>query len=355
MAASVTSVGETQSNWFRRLLILLLVILVVAACVGALVLHRTPTPVAASPIPNQTANVGCLGRIEPQDGVMTLGARSLSGQPSLVAQVLVNEGDEIQPGQVLAFLNSRDELLAQWKQAEANISLSQARLEQVQTGAKPGDLKAQEADVARLKAELANAETENRRREGLFESGVTSKSDVELSRTQLESARQQLQQSQQRLNSLSEVRQVDVTVADAEVQTATADALRAKAAYEASVIRSPFQGHVIKIHTFPGEEVGEKGIMEIAKNTMYVFAEVPEEDVRRVKVGERATVTADSVSQPMYGTVEFVAMKVARDDVLHIDPASLSDTRVVEAKIRLDQDDRARFLINARVKVVIKP
>jgi len=343
----------------RKGRILLSILAIAFFAVGIVVLSekRTDTASAAKTAEiSEPVNVGCLGRVEPQDGVMQLGARSLSGQPSLVAKLLAREGDAVHPGQIVAFLNSKDELEAQWREAETSVTLSQRRLEQVQAGAKIGDLHAQEAQIARLKAELANAEIENRRHEELFKDGVTSREDLDLSRTQLETARQQLQEAEQRLTSLAEVRRVDVKVAEAELDSSAADARRAQAAYEASIIRSPIEGRVIKIHTWPGEEVGSQGIMEIGQTgAMYVFAEVAEEDVHRVKVGDPATVTSNSLPVALHGTVEQVGMKVAKDDLLHLDPDTLSDTRVVETKIRLEESERAASLIHAQVHVVISP
>jgi HlyD family secretion protein len=96
--------------------------------------------------------------------------------------------------------------------------------------------------------------------------------------------------------------------------------------------------------------------MEIGRtDEMYVFAEVPEEDVHRLKLGASATISGGGLDSPLYGTVEQVGMKVAKSDVLHLDPAALTDTRVVEAKIRLNESSRAAALIHAQVNVVITP
>jgi len=71
-----------------------------AAGVAAIVLvaalvffrHAKVPQTTAAPAASPRA-VACLGRIEPEDGVRVIGARSLSGQPSLVGEVEVREGD----------------------------------------------------------------------------------------------------------------------------------------------------------------------------------------------------------------------------------------------------------------------
>src|SRR5688572_18925483 len=68
--------------------------------------------VASSAVRSAEVSIGALGRIEPRDGVVRLGARSLSGQPSIVGKVLVREGDAVYVGQVLAELDAAAQLQA---------------------------------------------------------------------------------------------------------------------------------------------------------------------------------------------------------------------------------------------------
>ena len=49
-----------------------------------------------------------------------------------------------------------------------------------------------------------------------------------------------------RLRSLTEIRPIDVDVADADLQEAIADTRRARAEADAATIRSPYDGRVVK-------------------------------------------------------------------------------------------------------------
>src|SRR5689334_11843608 len=71
--------------------------------------------------------VGCLGRIEPSDGVVHVAARALGGQPSIVGRLLVKEGDAVHVGEVLAELESRHQLEAAMLQAAAQIEVARKR------------------------------------------------------------------------------------------------------------------------------------------------------------------------------------------------------------------------------------
>jgi hypothetical protein len=53
--------------------------------------------------------------------------------------------------------------------------------------------------------------------------------------------------------------------------------------------------------------------------------------------------------------VESIGMKIARNELQHMDPSLFSDTRVVEVKVRLDGTPALASLIHAKVSVVIHP
>src|SRR5262249_44727210 len=137
------------------ILILLLIVSIAVSVVFVLpYVNQQPAVSAVEPV-KPPSGISSLGHIEPEDGTVRLGARSLSGQPSLVATLLVEEGDAVRSGQVVATLTSNDQLEKTWQQAEARVKVAQARLEQVRAGAKTADLAAQQAEIARLQAELA--------------------------------------------------------------------------------------------------------------------------------------------------------------------------------------------------------
>lgn len=312
-----------------------------------------PPPIVTSAAPR---GISCLGRIEPEDGVITVGARSLSGQPSIVQRLFVKEGDAIAAGQILGVLDSHDELKAVVAQAEARLGLARARLQQVRAGAKSADVAAQRADIARLEKETANAQLEYDRSRQLVAANVVSQSSLDASRLVAEAQAQRLEQARQRLAALDEVRAVDVTVAEQEVASAMADVQRARAELARASVLSPIDGHVLSITAWPGEEVGPDGIMAVARTgRMYVFAEVPESDVGSLAVGQRAVVRAESLRAPLGGVIDYLGTVVTKNTTLPVDPVSFSDARIVEVKVRLDDNAVARRLIHGRVTVVFTP
>lgn len=341
----------------RPLFVLAGVALLAISLFALLISSRASSaPIASMPADPEEDAITCLGRISPDGDVIRVSARSISGQPSLVGQLLVNEGDHVKRGQVLAVLNSRDQLEANWRAAVARMHVAERRLAQVKAGVKPAELAAQKAEIARLEAELQNLDTELRRFDALHKAVVVSASEFEAKQLAAEAKKQQLHQAREQLNALAEIRDVDVALAEAEVASAAMNARVARSEFEQTEVRAPVDGLVVEIRTWPGEEVKPAGILELAKvDPMYVVAEVAERDVGRVRRGQQATISGEALREPLRGTVERIGAKVAKNDVLNVDPTAPSDARVVETWIRLDDSAKAASLIHGEVTVRITP
>lgn len=328
---------------------------ILAAISAFAFLHSSRSPVATDRF-EPVKGVACLGRIEPADGVRVIGARSLSGQPSLIGELRVREGDSVRAGQVLALLNSKAELEAALRQAEANLQVARTRLDQVKAGAKAGDVAAQRAEVSRTRVELQNAQVQYERAEALFAGHVLSKSELDLRRVDRDTKAELLEQAKERLQSVSEVRATDIDVARAQVVAAMAEVERGRAESDAAIVRSPISGTVIKVNAWPGEEVGSRGIMEIADTArMYVIAEVPDTQIAQVKAGYHVIVTSDGLGTKLSGTVEQVGTKIGKNQMVYTDAAALSDARVIEVKVLIHQSKPAEHLIHAQARVMIQP
>jgi HlyD family secretion protein len=341
----------------RKIVWVFILLLLVA---GAAVLIPTfmkpaPPPITEADVPPKSSlGVASLGRIQP-DEIVTVGARSLSGQPSLVGQLKVKDGDYVKAGQTIAILDSLPQLEAAWHQAESRVKVSDARLKQAMTGPKAADIAAQKAVISRLEAELANAKITFSRNESLVKSGIALQPILDPDRILIETLPHRIAEAKERLQTL-EIRQVDVDVAKAELQAAETEVERTRVEAQAATIRAPYSGLVMKIHAWQGSDIGPKGILELARvDRMYVIAEVADSDIQRVKIGQRAKITGYSLPGPLEGQVERLGLKVSRNSLVPDNPVNLTDARIVEVKILLDDGSSVRNLIDGQVEVLITP
>ncbi|MFN6563141.1 MAG: HlyD family efflux transporter periplasmic adaptor subunit [Nostoc sp. ChiSLP01] len=168
---------------------------------------KEETPAATQII---VKTVTALGRIAPKGEVIKLSAPS-SNQGNRVEKLLVNEGDRVRFGQVVAIMDSRDRLQATLREAQKQVVVAKYRLAQVKAGAKQGEIGAREASVSRLQAELQG----NIR---------TQQATINRLEAELKGRKQQLQAT--------------VTRLAAEQSNAQADAQRYEALYKQSAISS---------------------------------------------------------------------------------------------------------------------
>jgi HlyD family secretion protein len=349
---------------------------------------HAPTPVPTSVVQTVTA----LGRLEPDGEVIFLKAPT-SSQESRIEQLLVNAGDRVKKGQMIAILDSHDRLQASLEQAQETVRVAQAKLTQVKAGAKQGEIAAQQAEIVRLeadrqasiaaqqatversRAEVQNAEVEYQRYEMLYQQGAVSASERDSKQLTLQTAQRSLQQAQAELTRLQstrspeldkaqatlvqiqDVRPVDVAVLQAELAQAIASATQAKTSLEQAYVRSPRDGIVMDIHTQAGEVVSEDGIVELGQtDQMMAIAEIYESDIRKIQLGQRVRVTSKTLPRELTGTVDWIDLKVRQQTVINTDPSQNIDAKVIEVHVRLDpaSSQMAATLTNLQVEVQVE-
>ena len=351
--------------------------------------HQKPeNPAVVIP---EIKTVTALGRIEPEGEVIKLSA-PISGEGSQVEKILVQEGDMVTKGQVIAILNNRERLQAELTAAKAEVRIIQAKIAQIQAGAKPGEITAQKAIIDRLaaesqgdidtqkaileklQAELLNAKAENKRYQELYIEGAISASEKDSKNLNIETTKKSLQAAQLQLkklelsskekikeasatlNQISEVRKVDIEVAIAELNRVDVNVKKATINLQQAYVKSPQNGQVFEIYTHPGELISNNGIADIGKTSqMYVVAEVYESDINKIIQGKQVRIVSDVFAQELQGKVERIGLQVRKQNLTNTDPSTNIDNRIVKVYIRLNKasSQQAAKFTNMQVKTII--
>ncbi len=274
---------------------------------------------------------------------------------------------------------------------KGELSTNQATLAQLEMEL-AGEKRQQTATIERLKAELKDAQREYQRYENLAGNGVISQSELDQRQLELEQARESLREAQERLsktintlqekitaeqsqsrkevnslnqqiiaaranlNRIAEIRPVDIQKAQAEVDKAIAQLEEKETDLDLAYIKSPRDGQVLKIHTYPGEKVNDNnGVLELGETEkMMVIAEVYESEINKVRIGQKAMIRSENNSfvGTLEGTVQKIGLQIGKKDVLDTDPAADIDVRVVEVDILLTPEASAKVSELTYAKVI---
>jgi HlyD family secretion protein len=335
---------------------LLLPLLVAGAAWGASrvapLLRPSEQPVEPRNIP---IGVSALGRLAPHGEVIKIAPVS-GADGGRVDRLLVQVGDWVQDGQVVAILDPYNRRQAAVQQAESEVGVARAKLAQVRAGPKNEEVEARKALINRWGAEVRAAERDLGRSSILFKRAAGSRQELDDQTLKYEQARDSLDQAKADLAALQAIRPADIKVAEAELVQAEAGLALARADLEAAEVRSPIKGQVLRVHVWPGERVGDQGIVEIGDTeNMHAVAEVYEQDVGRVELGQKAKIRIPTLEADLTGEVVRKDLVVSRKVVFSNDPVADIDARVVEVRIRLSAEDSRKVagLSNARAEVVI--
>ena len=336
--------------------------------------------------------VAALGRIEPASEVINL-FPSLDLDGDRVKQILVNKGDSVTAGQIVAILASEDRLQASLAEAQQDVTVAQNKLAQVRAGAKSGEIIAQQSQINNLEAELQGqiatnkaainrwqaevrtAQAEYNRYDSLYKDGAISASQRDSKQLIWQTAQAQLEEAiatQNRstqtleaqiasakatLNQIAEVRPVDIATAQAEVNRAIASMQRAETQLAQAYIRSPITGQILKVHTRSGETINDDyGIAELGQtNQMVVVAEVYQTDIDRVRIGQPVQITSNVFGDKLQGTVSEIDLQISQQRVFSNQPGENLDRRVIEVKVQLTPEDSKRVanMTNLQVQTAI--
>ncbi|PYQ48098.1 MAG: hypothetical protein DMF78_22070 [Acidobacteria bacterium] len=257
-----------------------------AAVLAAGAIHaRGPAarPAAAAAAPARPAQVAADGRVVTYPGGEVVVGAERAGR---VVRLLVDEGDVVKKGQLLAELEG-DALRAALEESRARVTEAEAE--------------------ARL------AELSLRRREDLARERIVAAHDLDQARRDLDMAR-------------------------ARVETARAAVARGEAQLRETRIVAPIAGTVTARHAQAGEmlETGQKVVTLADLGRLRIEAEADEADAAALALGAPVQIRADGFpGRSWIGRVEEIPESVTLRHLKPQDPGRPTDTRVLAVKVAL--------------------
>jgi HlyD family secretion protein len=206
--------------------------------------------------------------------------------PGRLTKVLVDEGDTVDPAQVVATIDT-EPLEAQLRSQEAKIREAQDNLRTAQ------------AQIQAKQAEFAYNDTEYKRSQGLVARGAVSVQERDLDRAKADASKADLLAAR-----------AQASRAQFAIDSAAAEAERLKAEISDYTLRAPLRARVETRSAQPGEVLGAGGkvvtLDDLADVYMYVF--LPTESVGKVALGSEARIVLDAVPQyPIRAFVSFIS------------------------------------------------
>ncbi|CAN5299716.1 HlyD family efflux transporter periplasmic adaptor subunit [soil metagenome] len=251
------------------------------------------------------------GKVDVEGGIISVAAR----RGGIIKEVLVQEGDRVVAGQVLA--RQEDD--------EARLAVQSARATVAQA----------ESQLASLRVDITTAQREYDRLDKLVATNF-------VAGARMDAARDAIATAQARLGSQA-----------AAVQTARAQLAQAQYNQELTVIRAPTAGRIARRYANPGagaSTLNVSAMFDLEPDAPRIArAEIVESDIPNIANGQAVEITPEGDPSKVYiGAVlrraaVFGARKLASDD-----PSQRSDERVVEVVVSAGD---APLLIGQRVLV----
>ncbi|MEW5807077.1 MAG: efflux RND transporter periplasmic adaptor subunit [Acidobacteriota bacterium] len=228
----------------------------------------------------------------------------------LLMERLVEEGQDVKKGQIIARLDSV-EIAREVERQMALVAAARATLAELERGFRPEEIKEGEAAVISAKADLERIRSDFDRQQKLFAREVISAMEFEAARAAHDMAEARLKQAEERLALLREGPRIErIEVARATLKQAEATLGIAQRQMENTTILSPIDGIILSKNAEAGEFVAPGTPVVTVGDISHVWlrAYVDETDLGRVKIGQKVKVTADTYPGKVYqGHVSFIA------------------------------------------------
>ena len=236
-----------------------------------------------------------------------------------IQEILVDEGDYVKQGQVLAKLNS-EALEAEYLQAQGTLAQAEARLAEIEAGTRDEEIaRAQErvnslvADVARAESDLELVTKRVNRNQTLEAEGAISRdlldeiyNEERINRANLQQAQAKLAEGKQELAQLEAGERPEVILAaKAELLQAQGRLQLISSQLEDATVTAPASGIIAERNATLGELTSNSdNLFTLIENgRLELRLEVPETSIAQIQPRQKVQIINQYNDQPLVGTV----------------------------------------------------
>ncbi len=266
-----------------------------------------------------------------------------------VERLLVEKGDLVRSGQVLAYLDER-EIRAQLEQARATRLAADARLKEALSGSRPQEIQRATAALEEAEATAKTTSYSLDRARRLHTGGVLAQQELDNAQNAYDVAVAQAKVARENLE-LARIgpRQEQIDLARAQLAESEAAVRWLEAQLENTVIRAPVDGTVLERLIEQGEMVttgyvsgrgAKSAFCSIANlKDLEVELDINESDISRVRIGQDCSVSPDSYPDRKY-----------KARVREIAPEANRQKATIQVKVAIEApDEYLRPETNAKV------
>ena len=298
-------------NKFKKLIFYFVIFLPLSIGVSSCSQDKKITSVSNSEIntnviPSIDA-VAALGQLSPAGEIRQLAAPITQfGSSPRLSELLVNEGDFVKKGSVLAVFENRKKLIAD---LEKKINL-----------------------IEKNNLEISLKKDQIKRYELAVEKSAYSVVQLFQRKDEL------LKLQKQKIINVSDKKNIEIDLFN-------------------SKLRSPIDGYILSINTRVGERAKNEGILDIGSSqNMEALIEVYESDINRVFLSQKVELISENggFNNTLKGQVIRISPKVKQRKVLSTDPTGDADARIIEVLVKLNDESMKLVRNYTGMKVIAK-
>lgn len=262
-------------------------------------------------------------------------------QTGRLQDMLVDEGDRVKKGQLLAQLDGQP-FKDTFAIAQANLRLAKAQLAKVLSGSRSQDIEVAYQEIQRLKATLTLANTTLKRQERLRKTGAVSQGAVDNARATYKEVTAALAAAEQKFSLLEEgADKEEIAIAYAQVDIAQQQVNSAQTTLDETKLYAPDDAWVQTRILEPGSIVGmNTPLLSLAiRMPVYIRAYVDEPLLGRLSLGQKVTIYTDSGDTRYHGHIGFISGS-----------AEFTPKTVETTSLRTDLVYRVRILVDGEAK-----